>query len=149
MPIRKDDRYRNLIGGHLRTCTCTECVRRRLGPPIKPQQLPKTEHSDQDWQDFVDEINQVDVSNEIQSQRKQLNFVRHFPAEIRERNAKAIEEERQSVMERKRQAENRPSPKSTAPNPKAIEEKREARMEPNVKQVLALAQNRRLRIRKP
>ena len=36
MPDREDERNRNLQGGHTRTCSCADCIRKRSGLPSVP-----------------------------------------------------------------------------------------------------------------
>ena len=116
MPPREDETYRNLIGGHTRTCTCLDCTRRRRGLPSRSR-LPKhVEATDEDWQAFFDEIENLDQKENPPSppstgqrfSNTPLPTTRKViqgdlsPAEIRERRRRAQSEDGEKPIEREK-----------------------------------------------
>ena len=115
MPIREDDRYRNLIGGHVRTCTCVDCENRQHGRPTRQQQI-SSYHRTPPKEMIERGLQQREEEREARMEReRQAGTRRTPPKEMIERDLQQREEEREARMERERQAETRPLLKSTVP----------------------------------
>ena len=116
MAPREDDTYRNLAGGHVRTCTCPLCTAKRLGnKPIREKYSHQP--TEQDWQEFIKGISQMPKSADDEKNVSDKPPSK-APGEIRERRKQATAEERKARMERERQAGTRSRPKDSDQSPR-------------------------------